>query len=295
MKAYVFKPGKGDVKEANPVVKDNAQVQVKDDKKGKQDVKEETLMTEAGRNEAPEVPTEEPAKTTISEEPSKDVDPKDQPEDAAADESTPSVPETVSKPSEPESIPLPASEQVTPSPSRIASPIPTNATRNGNTQTFLSATNDLFSPSSTPKHDRVAVSPLDPPPPAEKDYGFKNLAIGGSSQVQTAPPPPPKSDWTLPTPSTGGSRFAGKGWAAVDETDDLFGGGGPSVKADPWGGADDGEGWAGDNVPTSSGPSKVCRNPRCAVLELTIVNEQYQLTGSVQSTSSLCHASANRS
>ena len=163
-------------------------------------------------------------------------------------EPTPTQPE-ISEPIQPESIPLPASGQATPSISRIASPVSAN-------KGFLS-TNDLFSPNSTPKHDRVAVSPLDPPPPAEKDYGFHNLSIGGSSQSQIAPPPKSSTDWNQPSATSSASRFAGKGWAAVDETDDLFGAGGPSVRSDPWGGSGDGEGWAGDHAPIMSGPSQV--------------------------------------
>jgi hypothetical protein len=200
---------------------------------------------------------EEP-KTDQDEE--KDAD-KEKPapvlESNEATDSTPQPqPETEAPQSvEPESIPLPASGQATPSISRIASPVSANG--QDRTSSLLSATHDIFSANSTPKHDRVAVSPLDPPPPAEKDYGFHHLSIGGSSQP--APPPPPKttSGWSQPSTAATGSKFAGKGWAAVDDADDLFGPGGASSKSDPWGEDGDGEGWAGDNVPTMSGPSQV--------------------------------------
>jgi hypothetical protein len=188
-----------------------------------------------------------------------------------------STSDPVNKSDPPESIPLPDSALPSPTISRIASPLPNkskSSTPTKSPQPPPTPTNDLFSPvpSSTPKHDRVAVSPLDPPAPSKPDYGFQALSIGGtttnSNFSANAPPPPPKTatatstDWSQPSTSTStgtgatSSRFAGKGWAAVDEVDDLFGGGGPSVKSDPWG-ETAGEGWAGDNVPIMGGSSQV--------------------------------------
>jgi sorting nexin-1/2 len=272
-KAYVFTPAKKGGEEKKGKTPDSKAAPVKKDSPRKPSAPvemgkpEEAVPTEKNGVEEKEEQkvdtTPEAAHETvkISEMPSKeDIKAENEskdtplPESEANEKTTtnaePAQPQ-ISEPVHPESIPLPASGQATPSISRIASPVSAN-------KGFLS-TNDLFSPNSTPKHDRVAVSPLDPPPPAEKDYGFHHLSIGGSSQ--SVPAPPPKSDWTQPqsTASTtgSGSRFAGKGWAAVDEADDLFGTGGPSVRADPWGGDGDGEGWAGDNVPVMSGPSHV--------------------------------------
>jgi len=274
-KAYVFTPAKkgGDLgkkvdktleSKATPVKETTPEK--KESSVGKQAPEEEVMPVERNKsptkeselaNEVPEAAptgksTEEISKDddTEAKEPNETTVP-----ETVAENTTPNTSETgptqpqISEPIQPETIPLPASGQATPSISRIASPVSAN-------KGFLS-TNDLFSPNSTPKHDRVAVSPLDPPPPAEKDYGFHNLSIGGSSQAQVAAPPKPSTDWNQPSATSSGSRFAGKGWAAVDETDDLFGAGGPSVRSDPWGGNGDGEGWAGDSVPTMSGPSQV--------------------------------------
>jgi sorting nexin-1/2 len=175
----------------------------------------------------------------------------------------------------PTSIPLPDSSTATPTATRPVSPTP--------------ATSDEIQPSPvpfTPSSDHVAVSPLDPPP-HNGDYGFQSLAIGGSS---VAPPPPPTKSpvrepdntttdgWTASqaTSTPSGSRFSGKGWAAVDdEVDDgLFGKGGPSIRssapaprADLWGGgvtvdASEG-GWGEPGVASlgspapSAGPSHV--------------------------------------
>jgi len=280
-KAYVFTPSKPVKKETDG--KDKGKTPEKKSTAGRQDlpigttqpVKESESVTDAAPAESEILEKEGPQESLASaavletngstEESVKEEAAADKPSvsmNAELENATtsPDGPEStqpqISEAVQPESIPLPASGQATPSISRIASPV--SASKPGNSG-FLSA-NDLFSPNSTPKHDRVAVSPLDPPPPAEKDYGFHNLSIGGSSQSTSAPPSKP--DWTQPQTSavsTGsGSRFAGKGWAAVDETDDLFGAVGPSVRSDPWGGnGEEGEGWTGDNVPTLSGPSHV--------------------------------------
>jgi sorting nexin-1/2 len=281
-KAYVFTPAKkggedkkgktpesnaAPVKGTSPMKKDTPEQKESPVQKGKPAEefvpveKDETKEKVAEKVDAAPTPAPDTIKSTeeSSQEADKEVK---EPNDAAVPETVaestttntsetePAQPQT-SEPIKPESIPLPASGQATPSISRIASPVSAN-------KAFLS-TNDLFSPNSTPKHDRVAVSPLDPPPPAEKDYGFHHLSIGGSSQAQVAPPPKSSTGWDQPSATSSGSRFAGKGWAAVEETDDLFGAGGPSVRSDPWGGSGDGEGWAGDNVPTMSGPSQVRR------------------------------------
>jgi sorting nexin-1/2 len=287
-KAYVFTPakkggedkkGKTPESKAAPVKQSSPEEKTSPVKKDK--TAEEVVPVEKDRATATESKSVDDSAAKESEklddgvpkaapEPVKSTEGSSQEEDKEAKESNEAaVPETVaesrtattskpepsqpqiSEPIKPESIPLPASGQATPSISRIASPVSAN-------KGFLS-TNDLFSPDSTPKHDRVAVSPLDPPPPAEKDYGFHHLSIGGSSQAQGAPPPKSSTGWDQPSATSSGSRFAGKGWAAVEETDDLFGAGGPSVRSDPWGGSGDGEGWAGDNVPTMSGPSQVSR------------------------------------
>lgn len=273
-KAYVFTPGKpaakATKKEDKVDVKGEDKVEtVKEDKN--KDTKSEVELTPdtesatetAAQNAVAtnEANTEDHFKTgSVGKETKQPVKPAPN-NDKTAKAAPQQLPE-ITQSTEPESIPLPPSGQATPSISRIASPVSANGQNQDRTSSLLSATNDIFSANSTPKHDRVAVSPLDPPPPAEKDYGFHHLAIGGSSQPVTAPPPPPKtsSGWSQPsTAATGtGSRFAGKGWAAVDDSDDLFGPGGPSSKSDPWGGEDDAEGWAGDNVPTMSGPSQVC-------------------------------------
>jgi len=276
-KAYVFTPAKkgGDLgkkvdktpeSKAAPVKESTSER--KESSVGKQAPEEGVTPVEKDESPAKEsekvddVPEAAPTGKS-TEESSKEDDKEDkEPNETTVPETVPEPTTTqtseieptqpqISEPIQPESIPLPASGQATPSISRIASPVSAN-------KGFLS-TNDLFSPNSTPKHDRVAVSPLDPPPPAEKDYGFHNLSIGGSSQAKVAPPLKSSTDWNQSSATSSGSRFAGKGWAAVDETDDLFGAGGPSVRSDPWGGTGDGEGWAGDNVPTMSGPSQVSR------------------------------------
>jgi sorting nexin-1/2 len=253
---------KESVKDSKPAEKAEPEPVV--DVEGKSEAAEQAGKKEDDAPAAPETvkPSEEPSQEVVqADNESKEPAAEEITKPTTAVDAEPAQPQ-IAEPVQPESIPLPASGQATPSISRIASPVSANGSATN--KTFLSA-NDLFSPNSTPKHDRVAVSPLDPPPPAEKDYGFHHLSIGGSSssQGQSVPPPPPKSgtSWTQPSaPSTGtgsGSRFAGKGWAAVDETDDLFGAGGPSARSDPWGGDGDGEGWAGDNVPIMSGPSQV--------------------------------------
>ena len=294
-KAYVFTPakkggedkkGKTPESKAAPVKVSSPQKQESLEKKDtpveKTKPAEEVVPVEKDEVTAKEsekvdaAPEAAPETVKSTEEPSKadDKDIKEPTEAAAPDliadttsttDTEPTQPQ-ISEPIQPESIPLPASGQATPSISRIASPVSAN-------KGFLS-TNDLFSPNSTPKHDRVAVSPLDPPPPAEKDYGFHNLSIGGSSQAQVAPPPKSSTGWDQPSATSSGSRFAGKGWAAVDEVDDLFGAGGPSLRADPWGGSGDGEGWAGDNVPTASGPSQVSLPPCVVGPQLMYVVEQ---------------------
>jgi sorting nexin-1/2 len=281
-KAYVFTPAKkggedkkgktpeskaAPVKGTSPVRKDTPEKKGSPEKKGKpaEEVspveKDETKEKVAEKVDAAPTPAPDTIKSTEESSQEEDKQVKEPNEVAVPEtvaestttntsETEPAQPQT-SEAIKPESIPLPASGQATPSISRIASPVSAN-------KGFLS-TNDLFSPDSTPKHDRVAVSPLDPPPPAEKDYGFHHLSIGGSSQAQVAPPSKTSTGWDQPSATSSGSRFAGKGWAAVEETDDLFGAGGPSVRSDPWGGSGDGEGWAGDNVPTMSGPSQVSR------------------------------------
>jgi sorting nexin-1/2 len=266
-KAYVFTPGKQGGSKTSGKEKETEKA------KAVEKVEEKTVRSSSS-SEATE--KDDIAKTPVKEDVKEDAKPSDEPKEndtnvqptqetkqdepdeiKTATEPAPATQADTVKPIQPESIPLPASGQVTPAISRIASPVSANGSAN---RSLLSATNDLFSP----KIDRVAVSPLDPPPPAEKDYGFHHLSIGGSSMSATAPPP--QNDWTLPsttptvtaTSTSTGSRFAGKGWAAVDDTDELFGPGGPSVRSDPWGNSGrDGEGWAGDDIPSTSGTSQV--------------------------------------
>jgi sorting nexin-1/2 len=265
-KAYVFtpakagpSPGKAKEKEPEPTAGDKKEEVVaqlpekeKNGDQGKEAQNQETKMEE---NKA-EAPSGSKADENASG-----------PEQAT--QSSEQASREVSKTGPPESIPLPASAVPTPTTSRLPSPKPASPPP---ASALLSPVNDVFSPipSSTPKHDRVAVSPLDPPVPSKPDYGFQALSIGGTttnSNVGSAsagasvPQPPPKqvqTDWTQPSATS--SRFAGKGWAAVDDADDLFGAGGPSIRSDPWGsgaGDGDGEGWAGDNVPVLGGSSQV--------------------------------------
>jgi sorting nexin-1/2 len=135
---------------------------------------------------------------------------------------------TVSR--DPTAVPLPASEAVTPVPTRPPSPKAQPTENITGPSPALSATLE------TPSVDRVAVSPLDAPTNDDLDSGFQALSIGASSMSQP-PSPPPKSPehqtqgWT--TPAASASRFAGKGWGAMDDEDDqgLFGKGGPSAKS----------------------------------------------------------------
>ncbi|WVQ83042.1 hypothetical protein IAT38_005180 [Cryptococcus sp. DSM 104549] len=139
----------------------------------------------------------------------------------------------------PTSIPLPASAVPTPTISRNPTPLPPT----------LGDADPSPSPRlTTPSTDRVSVSPLDSSEAVEPMVRYKYLSVGGVSMPSSAPPPVPSKDtWggdAVSPPAS--SRFGGKGWGVLDEDEDaggLFGKGGPSVKADPWGGNDDAGGW----------------------------------------------------
>ena len=273
-KAYVFTPG-GKASTPKPMSKkEEKKVEIKEEKNQdeqvatpKQEVKEEPKTAET-KEEA--VKDEEKASTSKEDIPRTTPTPTD-PVTKVAEEPKP---DANTAPSE---IPLPSSAQTTPSLSRVPSPVPAPA-KKGTQSSMISSASDVFS--STPSHDRVAVSPLDAPPPAEQDYGFQSLSIGGagtSTSTANAQPPalPPKTatpttTWDTKLSATS-SRFAGKGWGALDEEDDLFGPGGPSVRSDPWGGGGvgagtstastvmDTDGWADPQIAASSeaGPSQV--------------------------------------
>lgn len=261
-------------------------------KKETKDVKKDVaegkayVFTPAKKESAPKEPKEE-TQVTADEEPKPPVlgNKTDEAAETKTGEATDikKAPTTVPGPAEqqstptkaPTSIPLPDSTSATPIATRTVTPAP--------------PADVVPEPSPvpfTPSTDRVAVSPLDPPP-NESDYGFQSLAIGGSS---TEPPPPPTKSpvrepatanvdgWTAgqATSTPSGPRFSGKGWGAVDDEveDGLFGKGGPSIRtsapapsADLWGGstvADTGEGgWGEPGVASlgspapSAGPSHV--------------------------------------
>jgi len=167
-------------------------------------------------------------------------------------------------PTPPAAIPLPESALPTPTATRPASPVAPASPARNKTPAPNNETEPSPSVPFTPSSDRVAVSPLDPPP-QQPDYGFQSLSIGASSIAP--PPPPPKSPvrtdsrgWTSQATSPPGSRFAGKGWGAIDEDEGgLFGKGGPSVRnvaADPWGSSNDaaGSGWGEPGVASLPSP-----------------------------------------
>ncbi|WVF68970.1 hypothetical protein IAT40_003744 [Kwoniella sp. CBS 6097] len=179
--------------------------------------------------------------------------------------------ESSGQPKSPTAIPLPASALPTPIVSRVPTPLPTKSDVPDNSSVLA-----------TPSIDRVSVSPLDAPTqPADEDFGFKSLSIGGSAI--TAPPVPQKETWEDKVISPPSSRFGGRGWGAMDEddggddSDGLFGRGGPSViasagasasaRSDPWGGSNDpssgGSGWGEQSMEealASTGPSSSSRH-----------------------------------
>lgn len=219
-RAYVFSPGK----------------------KGDQPKPNDTAMPGTGSNG---ITTAEPA--TKHEEPEAENSVKETTTEKEKEGDGETTPTKAAR-----SVPLPESNAVTPTATRPTSPT-----------TAAPASTDP-EPSPAPSRastiDRVAVSPLDPPP-AEADYGFQSLAIGGSS---IAPPPPSKSPIREPngwsaneSTSPPVSRFGGKGWGALDGDDDgLFGKGGPSVKSDPWGGEEDSaeSGWGEPGLASLQSP-----------------------------------------
>ena len=287
-KAYVFTPGGKSNNAPGPTpAPAPAPVPKKEDTK-KADVKEKEKKEEQAVTAKPEVEEkpkpetmekkediddhqEEVKPTTVTEKPeSGSTTPVPAPKDDKKIK-----PDANTAPAE---IPLPASVQPSPTVSRVPSPLAA-PTKKETQNSIISSASDVFS--STPSHDRVAVSPLDAPPPAEQDYGFQSLSIGAASSANTTtatqqpPALPPKTATPTTTtwdtkPSATSSRFAGKGWGALDEDDDLFGPGGPSVRSDPWGGGGgsgngvaasvaETDGWADPRASASSeaGPSQV--------------------------------------
>ncbi|OCF46000.1 hypothetical protein I317_00088 [Kwoniella heveanensis CBS 569] len=210
---------------------------------GEKTLDESVKKVEVTEPESPSTPTKKDAASAASTSPSTE-----------SKHSTPTATTRVasqsqSEPKSPAAIPLPASNLPTPTVSRVPTPLPPK-----------SEPTDSSSVLATPSIDRVSVSPLDAPAqPADEDFGFKSLSIGGSAM--SAPPVPQKESWgdKAISPPTSSSRFGGRGWGAMDEDEGdaegdsggLFGKGGPSViasvRADPWGGSNDlasgGSGW----------------------------------------------------
>ena len=225
-KAYVFSPANKSSSASKPVVSKSATSD--SGINGKEGVdKEEDVNREDGKvePEREEDQINEERKATKTEEPVVENNKVDR-----------------ISPQKPASIPLPESTITTPTATRATSPAPVlTESEPIKKDESVTPSNDL----KTPTIDRVAVSPLDPPP-QDSDYGFQSLSIGASSSsVPALPPKSPTKDETgwNKTSSPSVSRFAGKGWGAMDDEDQddggLFGKGGPSVRAvssDPWGG-----------------------------------------------------------
>lgn len=220
-------------------------------------------------------------------------------EDRAESTSGPSVPRTASPPVDDkpadtppasvplhlaaESIPLPTSSDATPTASRPVTPAlpPVRAKPVEEAPLPSAAEPSPAIVAATPTMDRVAVSPLDAPDP-QSDYGFKSLSIGAASS--SIPPPPPSlspvsqgsNGWSTEqkTVSPLSSKLSGRGWGVVDGKDDggLFGKGGPSLRADPWGGSDSGR-WGETGLPVTmpsiAGPSHI-------VSQWTVTRLMYQ-------------------
>lgn len=155
----------------------------------------------------------------------------------------------------PASIPLPDSVAGSPSISRTTSPLPPTGVSADSKVTDSHGLSPAV-PTAT-SYDRVSVSPLDAPAAAqEDDYGFKGLSVGASG---AAPAEPSSSGWSSDRmASSSSSRFAGKGWGALDEEEDngLFGRGGPAVKTEGWG-EDARWGEPGPLASSSTGPSRL--------------------------------------
>jgi len=220
-----------------------------------------------------------PSETTSAADNTNGTAPAQQTDSTTAEEPVlPAPPQDDQKPADkPAAIPLPESNEPTPTTTRPTSPVvPASPARSKSSAATIDEVEPSPSVPFTPSIDRVAVSPLDAVP-QQPDYGFQSLSIGASS---IAPPPPPKSPvradsdgWAGKATSPPGSRFAGKGWGAIDEDEGgLFGKGGPSVRTattDPWGSSsnsnDTGEGGWGEpgmaslpSPPRNDGPSTVC-------------------------------------
>jgi len=290
-KAYVFTPGrkggaKGMVKKAEevPVAEEKRiegdQVEGQDPRgKGEHKTEQEKQSEAKGADEpVPEKDTL-PSETTSAADNTNGTAPAQQTDSTTAEEPVlPAPPQDDQKPADkPAAIPLPESNEPTPTTTRPTSPVvPASPARSKSSAATIDEVEPSPSVPFTPSIDRVAVSPLDAVP-QQPDYGFQSLSIGASS---IAPPPPPKSPvradsdgWAGKATSPPGSRFAGKGWGAIDEDEGgLFGKGGPSVRSattDPWGSSsssnDTGEGGWGEpgmaslpSPPRNDGPSTVC-------------------------------------
>ena len=259
-KAYVFTPGKkGGAKEAEKKPEVKAEKKPDVDKEEDKDLNRKqheasVVMAEDVKVNSQKVEdkkakaeTAEPrdTKTPLGTASSVEEVKESQAEDTSAEEirdEDNSDETNVLTPTKPIAIPLPESAVATPTETRAATPVPPASPAPIKTPV---PDNDEVEPSPsvpfTPSSDRVAVSPLDAPP-QQPDYGFQSLSIGASSIAP--PPPPPKSPvrgdsngWTTQATSPPGSKFAAKGWGAVDDDEGLFGRGGPSVRnvaADPW-------------------------------------------------------------
>ena len=287
-KAYVFKPGRGgsskpstpkeEVRQGKAVEVVGTEKETKEDRleddegrvkkeehKTAADTGAEDGLEEEKADRPPEEEREEPPTVSDEEKLEEELETTDRPvppfdTEITGETTSPKQnggPQTSTGPTShltAASIPLPDSLDVTPIATRPASPITSSASEN------LPEISPMM-PAITPTVDRVAVSPLDAPANGT-EYGFKALSIGGSSNLSTAPPPPPSKSPAPQLPENGlsgpPSRFGGKGWGEMDEEDGgLFGKGGPSLRADPWG--DNAGGWneAGfTSMPTSAGPSQ---------------------------------------
>ncbi|WRT67935.1 uncharacterized protein IL334_004909 [Kwoniella shivajii] len=242
-KSYIFTPTSN--KQPKPNGKEQTDQKVEDsDKADDIQPKEEESTKESADSKAN---TSEPE----VEEQKEGEDPEGKPsaESTPRKETVPPIVEergaTPTAPSSPTSIPLPTSSSATPTISRVPTPLPPRP----------DAT-DSSSVLATPSSDRVSVSPLDAPSvPAEEDYGFKSLSIGGSAMTSTptpAAPPVPEKEWSSSASNSDitsppSSRFGGKGWGVLDDQDEtqegLFGKGGPASSVTPWSVNDTSSGW----------------------------------------------------
>ncbi|KAI9634689.1 putative vacuolar protein sorting-associated protein vps5 [Dioszegia hungarica] len=233
----------GDAAAAETVEEAEAGASVAPEDKPAADVKGEILPADQGKEVAAQEPESARAAAPSPEPAPPKVEPKAEPSSSAvelntSDDSKSVRPTPSSPPLAPASIPLPASSV----PTRTSTPLPPS-------HIAPTSPSPPLYPTQTPTHDRVAVSPLEPPSAHISDFGFKSLSIGAAGMM----PPPAAAEEGWGGGGSGiGSRFGGKGWGAMDaapEEEGLFGKGGPV--GDPWGGGGGG-GWGGE---ADAGPS----------------------------------------